>query len=144
MNAPESVVAKIRSLSLKTVKNGATESEEKAAKEMIVKLSEKYGFGNKPSAANKNSQAKSSEETIKTFKDSMALGTVEQKAKDIDWDVVAKELLKTYEYSRYVHMTHTAWEAYNKTIRGLQDPEKRYSLDMYRKHCYKVFMLLHK
>lgn len=146
MNAPESVVSRIRSLSLKTVANGATESEEIAAKEMVAKLVEKYGldnhFSKKPSTH--KPQQKSSLEIVQTFKERYSLGTIEKHVNDMDWDVIAKEMLGDYEYTQYLQMTHKHWEAYNKTIRGLQDASRRIYLDTYRKHCYKVFMHLHK
>jgi hypothetical protein len=145
----ESIKAKIRALSLKTVANGATASEEAAAKEMIARLLEKIGAPPKPqpSTIRQTEQpSKSYFEYVSLYQKYKKEGTLQKHATEIDWDVLAKHMLKdNYDYMQYLHDTHASWEKFNLTSKKLTRTGSPFSMnqDEYRMKCYEKFKALY-
>lgn len=140
MAVPESIKEKIRSLSLKTVANGASESEAAAARAMILRLKEKYG-DNSYTPPNKQSEKVSYEENLKLYREYLQLGTLDRRSHEIDWDSIAKYLLTdANDYHRYLSDTHSMWTKKEMTAKNLSKvgsvnylTEKQYRIECYEK-----------
>lgn len=144
----ESIKAKIRALSLKTAANGATASEEAAAKEMIARLLEKIGAppNPQPSTIRQAEQpSKSYFEYVSLYQKYKKEGTLQKHATEIDWDAIAQKLFDRYTYGQYIQRTHSAWERRTKTELGIVEESKDYLTETnYRYICYKAFKQLEK
>jgi hypothetical protein len=150
----ESIKTKIRALSLKTMANGATASEEAAAKEMIVRLLEKLGqpSNNQPTrptieAVRQTEQpSKSYFEYLSLYQKYKKEGTLSKHVHEIDWDVLAKHLLKNnWNYMQYVHDTHSAWEKHHLTSKKLTRVNSQFYMTTseYRQKCYEKFKTIY-
>jgi hypothetical protein len=149
MEDKDNMKAKIRALSLKTVLNGATPSEEAAAKEMIARLLEKID----PASHGQASMIKQTEQPSKSYFEYVSLyqtckkeGTLEKHITEIDWDVLAKHMINDkHDYMQYLHDTHPSWAKYTMTSKKLIKAGSTYAMsqDEYRMKCYEKFKALY-
>lgn len=131
-----SIRSKISVLSLKTVSNGATPSEESAAREMIVKLSKKLDSGVFENVT-------STHQEVNSYRKYYQEGTLSQHISELDWDLIAKKLLTSREYYEYIQQTHSYWERRTRTVKNVLKDDLRIvdpmSLSDYRVNCHRVF-----
>jgi hypothetical protein len=150
----ESIKTKIRALSLKTTANGATASEEASAKEMITRLLEKLGTESNNQQHRPDVEiVRQTEQPSKSYFEYLSLyqkykkeGTLSKHAHEIDWDVLAKHLLKNnWDYMQYVHDTHSAWEKHHMTNKKLTRVNSQFYMTttQYRQACYEKFKTIY-
>ena len=127
----------LQSLSLKTVKNGATLAEEQSARVMISKILSRHNVKAQPQ--NTEKEKIDYVDLYEKYKNSTFSDTV---VIQIDWDYIAKRyLVDKLDYETYVYETHYTWDAYNSRKAGL-DVKTIITLQDYRKKCFKVFSSL--
>jgi hypothetical protein len=134
---PDKIRTRIESLRLKTVQNGATPDEERAAQRMALELLNKYSKqvdNQRPAESKKNSQL---DEFLAAKND----GSLLQKIYLFDWDVIAHEILSHHDYMDYIELTHKFWEQ-NMHWRMKVNPftEKKTLTD--EEYRYKCFVTL--
>lgn len=137
----------MNSLAQKTIANGASPSEEAAAKAMLQKLYAKYNVSQPQQSHKKqtDAQVKTSKFYLDLYDKYMNEGTLHLHITDIDWDEIAKYRLNSIEYAHYVHMTHSFWERYNMTLKGVAPKTVFFMYEPeYRKECYKKFYIVKK
>lgn len=116
---PSKVKLKIENLSKRTVRNGASESEEKTAQEMIARILERYNQNMSPSI----------ERPI-------------HGNKPMDWDFYAKRMFNAEQYYEYCDRTTEAWERLMTGKFGVSIDGKdtaRISNEEYQRTCASVF-----
>lgn len=117
---------RIESLLLKTVANGASPEEALSAKKMAEKLQAKYGIEVKVFTQKANSSGIKAKQNVKRDKDHLDLfnrcvdmDNLHQHIHDIDWDVIAENILPYHLYTIYLEKTHSFWvskESYKNNI----------------------------
>lgn len=154
MNIPENIKERISSLSLKTVRNGATPEEEQSANMMILKLKERYTV--KVDTAPKSRVYMHQNRTVQApyvqiqeynwkkiakdylsptnFKHFEYCGHMTKELiEKISWDYVAAEHLNYSNFLSYVDQTEDLWE-------GLKHAKDKLSATFeYRRKAYEIF-----
>ena len=147
MTMPQEIREKIASLALKTVRNGATESEEQSARAMILRLKEKYDTETK---VVKNQYIQQPYVSIQHYnwkkiaKDYLSPSNFKifektnQMTQDlvdkISWDHVAAEHLVSKNFISYLDQTDPIWNNLKKRT------DKLSATLEYRRKAYEIFM----
>jgi hypothetical protein len=154
MNIPENIKERIASLSLKTVRNGATPEEEQSAKLMILRIMEryapkkdsgepketvniKYGHVQQPYVDRQFYDWKKiakdylSPTNFKLFEQTNRM--TDDLVIKISWDHVAAEHLKYRNFISYIDQTDPIWALLKKS------PDKLSATLEYRRKAYEIF-----
>lgn len=140
MQDEKSIQEKIRALSLKTMKNGATAAEESAAKTMIIKLSGKTVLPKPPS------KEKNIPEVVELFLKYKSEGILSGMIDNLNWDKIAENILETEDYHQYLYDTHGKWNDYQMTRNSIKIVGQKYvptTLVEYNRSCYIAFSKLY-
>lgn len=133
----------IQALSMKTVKNGATASEEASAIQMIARLREKYNLTKQAFKKVPAAVVQDSSKILSNYYEYLNNDSIHLHVTEIDWDIVAKELLDEETYYEYLYFTHPIWEAMRKYKLGIAEKrEEQIHFSLYRTICYREFSKL--
>ena len=135
---PENLQRRVDALKLKTVSNGATESEQKTAQEMVRRIYQRHlnQVSTKPEVI-----VAPDDLSLEEYEQSVLNGSIESKITRFDWDEIAKQELDMVGFNEYVFKTRLEWERYSYTYYRLTPPEgvSALSRNDYRRFTYKIF-----
>jgi len=141
MSSSTSDQRKIDGLSRMTVQNGATVSEEKSAKRIIAQIQNRIKLTGLSEPDLKLSEIDQIDNYSRAFED----GSIDNKILDVDWDIIAKNLLSAKSYFDYIRLTEAYWVQYMSYLHGisLDGKKKDYiNRDQYRRKCRAAFYRL--
>lgn len=138
---PSNIKKKIDSLKFKTIKNGATFSEQESAQKKINDLIRRYSSPQPAKSYVGNKSVFTIDSSLQAFKDSYSNGSIESKILVFDWDTIAKEALSTELFFLYLEKTSDLWESHAWFVYKLAPPEGKQSMSLeeYRRKCYRAF-----
>ena len=136
---------RIESLLLKTVANGATESEELSARDMADRLMKKHNISAKSSFKPNNKPKETKIDPKKQLEDYeryVSMDSLHLHIYEIDWDIIARNKLEGQRYMHYLDQTSDFWARYRATLMRVEFGVNMQPLSEaeYRRICYRKFI----